>query len=101
MRSKWRKAYEDLFGDLGREAPGNEDQHYHGEIQPIEFIEAQGFMGFHESQVIKYVCRHRKKGGVLDLQKSLWYLLRLIVLEEETHQQESASGSGAGDLAKR
>lgn len=102
MKSKWRKAYEDLFGDLGREAPGNEDNHYHGTIQPTEFMEAQGFTGFHEGQVIKYVCRHKKKGGILDLQKALWYLLRLIVLEEEKpQQQESARGaSGTGDLTE-
>lgn len=62
-------------------APGNEDHHYCGAIEPIDFIESQD-MGFHEANVIKYVARYRRKGGLQDLYKAAWYLARLITKVE-------------------
>lgn len=46
-------------------------------IQPAEFIHKNG-IGFLEGNVIKYVCRHRAKGGKQDLEKALHYLELLI-----------------------
>lgn len=43
------------------------------EIQPVEFI-ARNRIGFIEGNVIKYVCRHRAKGGIEDLEKAEHYL---------------------------
>lgn len=63
------------------ESPGNEDKHYKGNIQPIDFAEMQG-LGVHEHAVLKYICRYKDKGGVLDLKKAIWYLIRLIKIEE-------------------
>ena len=60
------------------ESPGNEDKHYQGDIQPIEFIEAQQF-DFLEGSLIKYISRYPQKGGLEDLLKAQWYLERLIV----------------------
>lgn len=58
-------------------APGNQDSHYFGSIQPIDFIEDQQ-LGFHEANIIKYIARWKKKGKVEDLYKVAWYLNRLI-----------------------
>jgi len=58
-------------------SPGNEDGHYSGPIQPTDFCLMQG-LGLLEHGVIKYLCRYRKKGGMLDLEKACWYLMRLI-----------------------
>jgi hypothetical protein len=46
-------------------------------IQPLEFIVAND-IGFCEGNVIKYVSRHKEKGGVEDLKKAMHYLEVLI-----------------------
>lgn len=48
-------------------------------IQPVQFIEANR-LGFLEGNVIKYVTRHAKKGGVTDLRKARHYLDLLLQL---------------------
>ena len=55
--------------------------HYaqHG-IEPIDYIEANN-LNFSEGNVIKYVTRHRNKGGKEDLLKARWYINRLIETE--------------------
>lgn len=58
-------------------APGNEDNHYSGDVQPIDLIEHQE-LGFHEANIVKYICRWKKKGGLTDLYKVAFYLSRLI-----------------------
>ncbi len=49
-------------------------------IQPIEFI-LENELGYCEGNVIKYVTRHRDKGGVEDLKKAIHYLQLLIAQE--------------------
>lgn len=56
--------------------------HYDADVQPIDLIEAQE-LGFHEGNIVKYVSRWDKKGGLEDLQKANWYLQRLIDIELE------------------
>ena len=54
--------------------------HYKGDerdIQPIDLIESQN-LGFHEGNVVKYVCRYQRKNGKQDLEKAIDYLQRLI-----------------------
>lgn len=46
-------------------------------IQPVDFI-MQNELGFCEGNVVKYVCRWEKKGGISDLQKARHYLDLLI-----------------------
>jgi hypothetical protein len=46
-------------------------------IQPIEFISANK-LGFCEGSAIKYICRWKDKGGVVDLEKAIHYLEMLI-----------------------
>jgi hypothetical protein len=42
-------------------------------IQPVEFI-VKNDLAFLEANVIKYVCRHRQKNGIEDLNKAIHYL---------------------------
>jgi Protein of unknwon function (DUF3310) len=57
-------------------------EHYHGmAIEPIQVIEANK-LGFHEGNIIKYVMRWRVKNGLDDLKKALFYLNRLIEINE-------------------
>jgi hypothetical protein len=53
-------------------------------IQPIEYILANT-IPFPEGNVIKYVSRWRKKGGVKDLEKAVHHLKLLIEHETAIH----------------
>ena len=75
----------DQLGEAGDETTALQSQvggeHYKNMvIQPVEFIHKNN-IGFLEGNVIKYVCRHHKKGGVLDLEKARHYIDLLISLE--------------------
>jgi hypothetical protein len=49
-------------------------QHYKNYIiQPVEFI-VKNDIAFLEANVIKYVCRHREKNGLEDLEKAEHYI---------------------------
>ncbi len=55
--------------------------HYKGfEIQPAEFIHTNN-IGYLEGCVIKYICRHKLKGGVEDLMKAKHYIDIIISLQ--------------------
>ena len=49
-------------------------------IQPVEYITRNG-LGFVEGSVIKYVTRHRSKGGAEDIRKAIHFLNLLLELE--------------------
>lgn len=49
-------------------------------IQPVEFIYKNN-IGYLEGNVIKYICRHRAKNGLADLEKAKHYIELLIELE--------------------
>ena len=51
-------------------------------IQPWDYIAANN-LGYFEGNVVKYVSRHRDKGGRADLLKAKHYLEKLIELEEK------------------
>ncbi len=51
-----------------------------GGIEPLDYIESRR-LDYHEGNIIKYVSRYKKKGGVEDLEKARVYLNRLINLE--------------------
>lgn len=42
-------------------------------IQPSAFIDANG-LGWYEGNAVKYICRHKVKGGKQDLEKAIHYL---------------------------
>jgi len=64
-----------------KESPTDPD-HYHTAIEPIEYIMANG-LDFCEGNVIKYITRWQKKGGVEDLKKAKVYIQFLIDKYEE------------------
>lgn len=49
-------------------------------IQPFVFCQANK-IPYAESNIIKYVCRHRNKNGKQDLEKARHYIDMLIELE--------------------
>jgi hypothetical protein len=49
-------------------------------IQPIQFIHANN-IPFMEANVIKYICRHKTKNGLADLEKAKHYIELLMELE--------------------
>ena len=62
--------------------------HYQGKIQPIDLIES-ACLNFNEGNIIKYVCRSRRKGErIRDLEKAMWYLKR----EYEAAMREEHAG---------
>ena len=65
--------------------PVNHPDHYKSEtgLETIDVIEAftDGLMGVEATDtgnVIKYICRWKKKNGLQDLKKAQWYLNHLI-----------------------
>ncbi len=65
--------------------PVNFPSHYQSKngLEVIDAIEAftdelVGYEAVFTAQVLKYICRWRKKNGVEDLKKAKWYLDRLI-----------------------
>lgn len=62
--------------------------HYNfGKIEVIDFIEDQQ-LGFHEGNVVKYICRAKHKGQeIKDLEKAKWYLERLISKKVQEYEQ--------------
>lgn len=63
----------------------NHPDHYKSEtgLEVIDVIDAftfdlKGIEATHIGNVLKYVCRFKKKNGVQDLKKARWYLDRLI-----------------------
>lgn len=59
--------------------------HYKGKIETFDYLKdklsSEELAGFCKGNIIKYVTREAKKGGVEDLKKSKWYLDKLISLK--------------------
>lgn len=63
---------------LDKQVSGN---HYKDlAIQPVEFIYKNN-IGYLEGNVLKYICRHKTKNGLADLQKAKHYIELLMELE--------------------
>ncbi len=76
MQTKLEKV---VYVDPWKQQEGG--QHYKQfKIQPAEFIHANT-IGYLEGCAIKYLCRHRDKGGLEDLRKAQHYIDLLIDLE--------------------
>ena len=56
--------------------------HYQTPIQPWDFITANG-IGFLAGNAIKYIARHKQKGGIEDLKKARHYIDKLIEVESK------------------
>lgn len=72
-----------------------DDSHYkRTTIEAIDVIESWG-LNFSLGCVIKYIARHRFKGGTEDLRKALWYLERQV--RSSTPESTSPRTSPAGE----
>ena len=63
----------DMFDEAfpqNKQIGGNHYKNFH--IQPYEFI-SKNNLTFFQGNVIKYVCRYMKKGGIQDLEKIKHY----------------------------
>lgn len=49
-------------------------------IQPVEYIHKNG-LSFLEGNIVKYITRHKTKGGRADVEKALHYCELLLQLE--------------------
>ena len=63
-------------------------------IETIDVMEAftsdlYGIEAIDTSQVIKYICRWKKKNGVQDLEKAMWYLTHLINHVKNLNKKEN------------
>jgi len=67
----------------------NHPEHYTaGKVECIDAIESaveglNGFEGYCIGNAMKYLWRWKLKGGIEDLEKSIWYTNRLIEYEKE------------------
>ena len=72
---------------------------YHGleQHQPLdvmqEWMSPEEYRGFLRGNVIKYIARYQRKGGVRDLAKMLDYGERLIILEAQREADEQAQST--------
>ena len=72
----------------------NRPAHYQGKVECIDAIESaveglEGIEAVCTANVIKYVYRWKKKNGLEDLEKALWYLLKLIRMKKESDRELS------------
>lgn len=74
----------------------NHPPHYKTEsgIETIEVIEAftkglEGIEATDTGNIIKYICRWKKKNGLQDLKKAQWYLTHLIIKVEEKETKKN------------
>lgn len=49
-------------------------------IQPVEYIKANN-LDYFEGNAVKYITRHRVKGGRADLEKAIHYLQMILELD--------------------
>lgn len=74
--------------------------HYAGHTEPIDLIDASGMIeGFCAGNVIKYVARYRRKGGLEDLMKAKYYLGRLIIVVEGQQPAKGDMLAGGANTA--
>jgi len=75
--------------ELNNNDPVNRPAHYTaGKVECIDAIEAAttgltGGQAFNTGAAIKYLWRWKRKNGVEDLRKALWYINRLIAEVEK------------------
>lgn len=74
----------------------NHPPHYKTEsgIETIDVIEAftkglEGIEATDTGNIIKYICRWKKKNGLQDLKKAQWYLTHLIIKVEEKETKKN------------
>ena len=75
-------------GPLSTQVGGN---HYKDmPIQPAVFAQ-KNKLTFCEASAIKYICRHRNKGGIQDIDKAIHFLQMLKQIEYDDYQTMQAT----------
>lgn len=79
--------------------------HYQSEtgLETINVIEAftanlKGIEAVDTANVIKYICRWKRKNGLQDLEKAKWYLQHLINHVEDTKKTVATSDSTSSNI---
>lgn len=84
----------------------NHPSHYKTEngLETIDVIEAftadlKGIEATDTGNILKYICRWKKKNGLQDLEKAQWYLNHLInhVKIQEASEKHAECMANAGD----
>ena len=62
-------------------------------METIDIIEAAtcdlyGIEAFNTGNAIKYLCRWKKKNGIQDLEKAVWYIQALIAHEQQEMKKQ-------------
>lgn len=72
----------------------NHPDHYQSEtgLEVLDIIEAftfdlKGIEAFDTGNILKYICRWKKKNGLQDLEKARWYLSHLIEHVEKLEEE--------------
>lgn len=84
LNGDWYSITEWEIRGCKEEKPAGTPAHYKGGLV-FQVIDAYD-LGFYFGNVIKYVCRHKQKGGLDDLRKAKDYLDREIRKMEETKE---------------
>ena len=76
----------------------NHPGHYGGADNPYETIKVleawltpEEFAGFLKGNALKYLSRHRQKGGDEDLRKAQWYQDRLVRFQQRVASRVEVS----------
>lgn len=69
--------------------------HYQMPIEPWDFAIANN-LGYLEGNIVKYVTRYKRKGGIEDLQKARHYIEKLIEVEIENERLRAAHNTTTG-----
>ena len=77
-----------MKGESTMETVNHPDHYKTGGMEVIDIInafteECNGPEAFYVGNILKYVCRFKKKNGIEDLKKAEWYLSHLIEYETE------------------
>ena len=72
-----REAIQGSPQPVGANAKQVGGEHYKTPLQPWDFI-TRNNIGFLEGNAIKYICRHKTKGGKEDLKKAIHYLEKAL-----------------------
>jgi hypothetical protein len=91
-------ALEKLVGSVNQQQVGG--GHYKlRAFQHWDFVLANG-LGYFEGQITKYICRWREKNGVVDLEKAMHYLAKLISAVREGSTRPPSDTRYAANLTE-
>lgn len=83
----------------------NHPAHYEGKVECIDALESatiglEGIEAVDTANAIKYLWRWKKKSGVEDLKKAVWYIQHLITTLEKTPCQHRDNNGDLNHYAK-